>query len=389
MNSIGVPFSLQGLKVAPPQTLGTIRLVPLIRDEYRDDLRLSHRAYADPATPVRIDSRAEYFAYIPHGLIANWTKDGSAVYGTQMHSSSKSDAKERLTTSTGMNKFNRMIKRESKQQLRFLPMHVAMEGLLSLHFGGPSIAWSEYSNFAKSHGLGFRWERVTHGEAIEGLADALRVFEIHNNQCGVLLFVAGALASAFIVPHPEDYLALHKTLLNDFYSELFEQPLFDDGSWEDAVRPEPITGEAINSLAELEGAVDRLRTRWSDLSRTMSMKILNRPIQRKRLYRFASFSMEHFISELKPSEENHIGELIVSQDGAIQYAKTYRLSAGQTRRAYLLSRLAEHQWNIEACAASENGTHGEFCLRLEKAGFGYLLMQHVLDAARAANKKKQ
>ena len=36
----------------------------------------------------------------------------------------------------------------------------------------------------------------------------------------MLVFVADALASAFVVPHPEDYRALHETLIEDMFSEL-------------------------------------------------------------------------------------------------------------------------------------------------------------------------
>jgi hypothetical protein len=49
------------------------------------------------------------------------------------------------------------------------------------------------------------------------------VFEICDRQVGVLLFVAESLASAFVVPTPEDYRQLHTSLLEDFYGELLYQ----------------------------------------------------------------------------------------------------------------------------------------------------------------------
>src|SRR5690606_29868342 len=61
------------------------------------------------------------------------------------------------------------------------------------------------------------------GADVPGLDDALRVFEIHPDQCGMVLYVADALAAAFVVPHPDDYRALHPTLLQDFYGELLFQ----------------------------------------------------------------------------------------------------------------------------------------------------------------------
>lgn len=55
--------------------------------------------------------------------------------------------------------------------------------------------------------------------------------------------------------------------------------------------------------------------------------------------------------------------------------------------AYLLSQLAGHDWNLEQCAESLGCRKNELVLRLKNAGFGYLLHQHVLDAARAKERK--
>ena len=62
--------------------------------------------------------------------------------------------------------------------------------------------------------------RPTPAPRCSGLEDALRVFEIHPGQCGVLVYAADALAAAFVVPHPDDYRALHPTLIQDLYGEL-------------------------------------------------------------------------------------------------------------------------------------------------------------------------
>jgi hypothetical protein len=82
-----------------------------------------------------------------------------------------------------------------------------------------------------------------------------------------------------------------------------------------------------------------------------------------------------------PSEENHVGEAIVGEDGTLEYLKTYRLSAAQTRRAYLLQQLASAGWKLDAAAESLHATQDELILRLRNAGFGYLLKEHVLEAA--------
>ena len=45
-----------------------------------------------------------------------------------------------------------------------------------------------------------------------------------------------------------------------------------------------------------------------------------------------------------------MGEAIVRDNGRLEYLKTYRLSAAQTRRAYLLQLLAEADWHLDTAA---------------------------------------
>ncbi|TWU38729.1 hypothetical protein Q31b_38070 [Novipirellula aureliae] len=383
-------LQLDGLTMAPPQVLGGVRLVPLLRDSQRDDLRLSRRVYPENFACVEVDPKTVYTSYVPHGLVANWTTDGGAVYGSQMsQAAKKKDGKSYGQFITARNMscrgLRKMARREGKTQLRFLPLHVAMEGLLALHFGGPDIAWTEYSTAVMRSGLSPRSETVVSGDQIAGLDDALRLFEIHENQVGMLIFVSDDLASAFVVPHRDDYAALHHTLITDFYGELIWQYGFY--ATENRIAPEPIDVDSIDSIADLRREIDALRTRWSEMNAMMAPAMINRVYRSERVYRFKPFNLERFISDLDPSAENHIGEAIYADDGTLQYMKTYRLSSSQTRRAYLLSQLAGHDWNLELCALALGCRKNELILRLENAGFGYMLHQHVLDGARAKEKR--
>jgi hypothetical protein len=119
----------------------------------------------------------------------------------------------------------------------------------------------------------------------------------------------------------------------------------------------------------------------------MSPALSEQTYHSERVYRFKPFNLERFISDLEPANENHIGEAIYADDGTLQYLKTYRMSSSQTRRAYLLSQLADHGWDLEQCAVALGCRKSELFLRLENAGFGYLLHQHVLDGARATEKR--
>ncbi|GAB1539199.1 hypothetical protein NUACC21_18640 [Scytonema sp. NUACC21] len=383
-------LSLKGLEIAPSQVWGTVRLVPLLRRQVRGDLRLLQRNYNEDMTIVSLEGQMtepgmKYVSYVPHGLVLSWTNDGSplATFGGQMV---KSDGKRLDWGCATVRLMHRMAKREGTNQLRFLPLHLAMEGFLSMFFSGPDIAWSEYSKYALSYGLGCRFETSVSGHYIAGLEEALRVFEIHEGQVGVLVFVAEALASAFVVPTPEDYRLLHTSLLEDFYGEL----LYQYGFLYDTTFPMDVSVDEskVNSLASLRQAIQTMRSDWASFQGFMASGLLECSVQSKIVYSAKPFFLQRFISNLKPKEENHIGEAIVRENGELEYLKTYRLSAAQTRRVYLLSKLAEHNWNVDATAASLSDSREEFVRRMEKAGFGYLLNQQVRDAARKKARKR-
>ena len=373
-----IDISLKGLEIAPSQVWGAVRIVPLLRHQVRGDLRLLRRSYDEDLTVVSLEKNAGYISYVPHGLVINWTDDGSpvAAFGGQM----VKDGKRYDCGCASVRLMHRMRKREAKNQLRFLPLHLAMEGFLSMFFSGPDIAWSEYSKYALSHGLGFRYETAISGRYISGLEEALRVFEIHNQQVGVLVFVAEALASAFVVPTPEDYRLLHNSLLEDFYGEL----LYQYGLLYKTTFPMDLSVDdsEINNLQTLRLAIQKMRSEWSSFQGFMAAGLLQRPLQSKISYTAGKFTLQRFITDLKPKEENHIGEAIIRENGELEYLKTYRLTTAQTKRVYLLSQLAEYSWNIDATAKALNNSREEFIHRLEQAGFGYLLNEQVRQKAR-------
>ncbi|MBW4449868.1 MAG: hypothetical protein KME38_24285 [Spirirestis rafaelensis WJT71-NPBG6] len=381
-------ISLKGLQIAPSQVWGAVRIVPLLRQKVRGDLRLLRRSYNEDISVVSLDGKItepgmKYMSYVPHGLVMSWTDDGSpvAAFGAQMM---QPDGKRLDNGCVSVRLMHRMVKRESRNQLRFLPLHLAMEGFLSMFFSGPDIAWSEYSKYALSQGLGCRFETSFSGHYIPGLEDALRVFEIHETQVGVLVFVAEAFSSAFVVSTPQDYRALHTSLLEDFYGEL----IYQYGLLYDTTFPMDLSVDEskINSLADLRSAIAQMRSDWGSFQGFMASGLLENSLRSQIVYTFRQFQMQRFITNLNPKEENHIGEAIVRENGEIEYLKTYRLSPAQTRRVYLLSQLAEYNWNLDTTAKALSYTREELVSQMEKVGFGYLLDQHIRDAARKARK---
>lgn len=374
---------LRGLRVAPAQVFGNFRLVPVLRDTVRGDLRLTPRKYSDDLAIVSLSGEPmapgiKYVSYIPHGMVMSWdTQQVEAVVETRLD---KPDGKPLKVGPFSVRVLHRMVKREGRNQLRMLPLHLAMEGFLALHFGGPEIAWHEYSREALSTGLSPRIEQSVPGWANAAFAQAMRMFEIHEQQVGVLIYRADVLLSAFIVAHPEDYRPLHRTLLEDFYGELLLQYGFLE-------KVEPLGGHLdegqVKSLKDLRSEVDRLRQDWSDfVQEVMGGGLLKTRVSSTPVYEAGPFTLERFITSLEPSAENHVGEMIIREDhGTLEYLKTYRLSAAQTKRAYLLKQLAAAGWNLEDAARNLRTTKPELLVRLHNAGFEHLLKPEVLEQA--------
>lgn len=367
-------LSFDGLRCGSSQVWGAVRLVPLFRDAPRADLRLARRAYEQAPQAVVIkgapdDPKLAYFAYIPHAYILRWTGDGAEVsWGADLDKAS-APARERRATV-----LHRLVKREGNHTARLLPMHLAMEGFLTLHFNGPDIAWPGYSRAVLRHGLSPRIEWVLPGRAVPDLEDALRVFERAPDQVGVLVFVGDSLASAFVTPHPGDYATLHDSLIHDFYGDLLV--------WYATAHPQPpaftvhLDGAAVRDLATLRAELDRQTAAYADFHAFMASGLAGRDLELRPVRRCGPFQLDSFLTafeeEAPDAGEQHIGERIVDAEGRLLYLKTFRLGRGQIRRVRILKHLAACDWNLEHAKARWRGG-GRLDTRMKAEGLGYLL----------------
>ncbi|KAA2257539.1 hypothetical protein F0L68_24895 [Solihabitans fulvus] len=376
---------LTGLTAGPAQAWGAVRLVPLLRAEPITDLRLHARLHPNELSVVDV-SGATYTALVPHSFVADWTSDGkpAAAYGTQLVPPGRGAG---CPDCVNLRFRRRMARREDRNRLRFLPLHLALEGYLALHFGGPGIAWEEWSAKAVAHGLSPREETVYAGADLAGLDDALRVFEIHPDQCGMVLYAADALAAAFVVPHPDDYRLLHPTLLLDMYSELLYQytqlyPAVPDFR----VR---VDDTRITDVAGLRAELAEAAQEWRSFHHLMADGLLDaQGLRTREVYRMGRFTLSRFLPSFDPDVENHIGETVTDESGVLAYLKTFRLSTAQVRRGHLLSTLAEHDWHLDASAAALGTTRDELVRRLDRAGFGHLLREDIIAANRARHRRR-
>ncbi len=375
-----------GLELRPPQTIGNIRLVPVLRRDAPGDIRLAKPKLEGDLALVatkgnwgpKWDVKQCYASFVPHAAIVSFTKDGTpaAVYGTKLHR----EGKKIKGLPVEVQLLHRMVQRQGDNAFRMLPLHLAMQGFLSDHFGGPPIAWKEWSDQAVRFGLSPRIEYSVKGRGIQGLEQAARLFEIQEDQVGALLFVQDMLASAFVLPHPDDYRAAHDSIVQDFFGELI---------WMMSRMPYAVgnldvhfEGKAQN-LEDLALGLDRMRRQWADfITDAMSADLLGRPVSWKTLRKAGRFELRRFITDLRPGEINHIGEAIVRKNGRLEYLASYQLSAAQTKRAYLLDCLSQHNWNLAATAVFLRQSNDELVLRLHNAQLGHLLRPHVIEEAR-------
>lgn len=384
-------LDFEGLRAMPSQVVGAVRLVPLVRDEPIEALRLYVQRYDADLTVVRLDPKTSYTAYVPHALVVELpgAEPPRASLGTQLvrpraptHDVFAVQVLDRLArheprpgrparrkASTGS------APAQPQGRLRFLPQHVALDAYLSVGFRGPSVAWPEYGKRVLSHGLSPRGERVHRGRDVPGLADALRVFELVPAQVGVLVFVADALAGAFVAPQPEDYRRLHRTLLDGMFGELLVQygVLYPEtpALWQ------PIEAGAIDSLAALEHAMARVRREWSAFAGLMASGLVGAELDAQPVQRLGGFRLLRFLPSLHPHVDNHVGEAIVDERGRLAYLETFRLSAAQARRGRLLATLVAEDWDLEATARALETTREELVARLRNNGLGHVLAGHV------------
>ncbi|MEU9864523.1 hypothetical protein AB0D99_26975 [Streptomyces sp. NPDC047971] len=371
-------IDLTGLEVRPAQVWGGVRLVPLVRAEPAEGLRL-HRELYGAGGVVALGDRTTYTSYIPHGFVADWSGDGaeSAAYGTRL-----GDDEPRTVP---VRRHHRLAKRrykngQAEKRLRFLPLHLALEGYLALHFGGPSVVWDEWSQQAVRQGLSPRAEAAYAGWSVPGLAEALRIFEIHPGQCGLMLYVADAPAAAFVVPHPEDYRVLHPTLVEDLYGELVHQYAFYGAPVPEFTARIRDEAGSVRTLADLRAAARAQERSWAEAhDGLMARDLLGTSYAFERVYRMDSYTLYRFLPPFqRAGQEQHIGELITDRKGRTLYLKTFRLSENQIRRGHLLHRLADCDWHPGRAAEALGTTYAELVRRVENAGLGALLNSHVV-----------
>lgn len=341
-------------------------MVPLLRPDCPGDLRLApHRFAAHLVDVVQLDAGC-YVSYVPQALVAAWTTDGSpAALGAASLRGPEDARKPRLVL-----QHSKMTQRLRGDTLRLLPLHLAMSGFLESFFSGPAITWEGWTSRAVRRGLSPRLEHSLPGAWVPDLAEALRLFEVHADQVGVLLFVGDRLASARVFAHPDDYRALHATLLNDFYAEDLQHFGAFPGALPDIEAP--MEG-AVDTLDDLVARAAEHRQRLADSAASLAQALFTQPVRLTPVYEAGPFRLCRFIGGARAETERHIGECILRTDGTLGYLATYRMNREQAARFDLLEHLAGHAWHPGRAAEALGLTLAELAARLTAVGLEGLL----------------
>ncbi|MCB9691028.1 MAG: hypothetical protein H6736_04360 [Alphaproteobacteria bacterium] len=358
-------LTLDGLVPAPAQVWGSVRLVPLCRSEPVQDVRIAHRDYRDGQilTVAKVDPRSIYTAYVPYGLVMRWSADGSPEAAVDTTVGDRDGGARALRV------LNRMVLRDGPRGFRILPLHLALEGFLALAFGGPDVAWRYWSEAVLREGLSPRSERVVPGASVPGLREALAVFERHPDQCGMLVFVGDQLASATVVGHPDDYAALHDTLLLDGYGTLFAQ-------WGWAFRDVPPLDVQLRGtdLRAIRASLHEARASWSAFTVGLADGLFPADVTVQHVRSVGPRRLVRFATDMRPGREAHIGEALLDASDRVVYLKTFRLDRGQARRGYLLTELVRAGWNLQQLADDQGHGYPERVRAdLEAAELGWML----------------
>ena len=179
------------------------------------------------------------------------------------------------------------------------------------------------------------------------------------------MYLDGELVNCFLTPHPEDYALLHEY----HYAEY----LVHYGYLRYARPALALDGARVTDLESLGREFARAREACAAEEQARLEVLEGRDLDAKTLYRTEMFHLQRFVTRSREGE-NFAGEVIVRNDGDVEYLKLYRPSRAENRRLHLLDTLAAHQWDLERAAHALGQSGKEQMARsLEEADLGYLL----------------
>lgn len=356
----GARIKLQGLLPGTPQTLGALRLVPLLRASVEGaPLRL-----ARPEATVReelhetpgVDPDATVL--LPHGMIVRWDAQGApqAAFGSALVPpvGRRGGAAPHVTRVEA-----RLGRREAGGRARWAPGPLCLEGLVLASAGAPASSWTALSGSPRGEALG-RATRTTHEEA-------LRMFEPLEGQCGLLAYAGDSLEFALVLPHPEDHLHAHRAIIEDLLAASLARYGRVQGP-----PGAPLKGLYAPTFDAVREAVASARRPWLPPSVTDARGLFPEDLTEVSRASVRPFTLLRLVTSLTRGAAQHVVEAVLRQDGALCFLLAFQLSEAQSRRLFTLRALASQGWRYAAAAARLRKTEAQLRAELLAAGYGPL-----------------
>ena len=368
-------LNLDGVGFGPSQVWKNVRLVPLIREKVTSGLRLTKIDYDQEYSRVYLNDQTTYESYIPFGLIASWGAENDVRFNQQALISNKKKK-------SAFDHHFRLVGKVEKNKVRILPFHMAMEAFLSTAFKRPEVRKKEFTKEFNRFGLQYRSEFGWKSEWLEYVNDSLGVFEILENQCGLMIFISDSLASCFLLPNPDDYRYLHFTLLMDCYSELMWH--YSCVDYDVQKLSFSMNKDRVSDVESLREEFDLAMTKLEILDKTLASGLLDRELFIQKIYTLGKNELSRLRTDFFEGRiEDHIGEMISDSSGVVQYLKTYRLGMDQLKRGKFLQRLEEKDWDISSAARADGLQREQWLRGFVKAGLGDILNANTLSEIRS------
>ncbi|MCA9687304.1 MAG: hypothetical protein KC457_34405, partial [Myxococcales bacterium] len=318
-------FALRELEFGTVQVFGPIEIVPVIRRSIRPDFRVLRRMLEGHPFAARVDDDDEArWLCVPSGVIVDNDAEGrgQANFGARVLDARRNN----VPKARSLERLSRLSARRRSELVSFLPDNIGRWGFMLFLYGFPG-SWDEFGGevLERAH---LQWvEGMAPGGRVPGLAEALRVFEIVDGQVGAMVWIAGQLTGTLVLPHPDDYRALHHSLLGDWYVQTLVQYA---RSW--AHVPEHYADGVAGMLeqarpgdvAELRALFGRMRERGETLLDHQLAQALSLPLWRDRGLDEGPFNHYRVCSQLSRRGSNFIGELI-ERDGRVEYLELMHL----------------------------------------------------------------
>lgn len=235
---------LRSFSAAQAQTLGNMTIIPLVSREVaplqlgsQSSLRFSTRSYGH----VLIENRGDEPVMVPRDRII-MVKQGAQDHALPSYVHVPAHRTVEVTNAACIQSSQPGTFANESAPIRFLPLHVRVDALVTSHVSGYNKLWASIADFYQttnyhSHASNL----VDYYDAYEGELDQfVPAFEDVPDQRGVIVLVNGVVVGVEIYPSPEHWAEASRAVIRDIYGS-FALAVADRTKYPDTRPPFPST----------------------------------------------------------------------------------------------------------------------------------------------------